>query len=121
MVLAEISDKMPSAAGMGAVCAVVAVACLGLAWVDRGVAWVMLVLAVVGGGVLAVDGYREARGGGPFADAIWTELGWPWVMASTAGPLLPAVAVGTMMVVRRRRSVSAVAAATCNGLRRGLP
>lgn len=101
-ILSEIADKMPSASGIVAVCAVLAATAVGVACLHRAAAWCMLLLAVGLGVVVAFDGYHESFVEGPFTDAIWDELGWPWVLASIGGPLLPAVAVIVFMVVRRQ-------------------
>ena len=101
VILAEIADKMPSTAGIILTCLVAAVIGVGLARSHRAVAWPVLLLALAVGGFFAVGGYHESFVEGPFSDAIWRELGWPWVATSIVGPLLPAIAVAILMVVRR--------------------
>lgn len=102
-ILAEIADNVPSTPMIVLACFVAAALAAGVASAHRALAWGVLILALGIGGALAVDGYRETRAGAPFAEAIGHELGWPWVAANVAGPLLPAVAVIAAMVVRRWR------------------
>jgi hypothetical protein len=103
VILAEIADKMPSTVGIVIACLVAAGICVGLAWSHRAIAWAVLSLALVVGGLFAVGGYHESFVEGPFSDAVWSELGWPWVAASIVGPLLPVTAVAALIVVRRPR------------------
>lgn len=101
VIVAEIADKMPSTGGMVIACLVVVGVSVGLAWSHRAAAWGVLLLALLVGGYFAVGGYHESFAEGAFSEAIWSELGWPWVAASMAGPLLPAIAVAAVIVVRR--------------------
>jgi hypothetical protein len=110
VILAEISDKMPSAAGI--VTASVIASCVGgaLAWSHRAAAWVVLSLTLLIGGFFAWAGYHAAFREGSFSDAVWAELGRPWVAASIVGPLLPAVCAACVAFGRR-----------CQRERRGFP
>jgi hypothetical protein len=97
VILAEIADKMPSTAGIVVICLVAAGFSLALAWVNRAVAWTVLLLALGVGGFFAVSGYHESSADGSFSDAVWSELGWSWVAASIVAPLLPAICVAAAL------------------------
>lgn len=101
VILAEISDKMPSTGGIIVVCLVAAGFSVAVASAHRAVAWVVLSLVLVVGGFFAVGGFQESFRDASFSDAIWGELGWPWVLASIVGPLLPAVCVACVLLARR--------------------
>src|SRR6266516_4474215 len=88
--LGEISDKMPSVGDMLVVSLAAAVVCAGLALIDRKLAWAMLLVTLLVGGLFAYAGFEETFVNGPTRDAIWIELGWPWVLATIIAPLLPA-------------------------------
>ena len=103
VILAEISDKMPSTAGIVVAWLVAAGISVGLAAAHRAIAWAVLLLALAVGGFFALGGYHESFVEGPFSEAIWHELGWPWVAASIVGPLLPVIAVAVVLIVRRPR------------------
>jgi hypothetical protein len=103
VMVAEISDKMPSTEGIVVACLVAAGISVGLASAHRAIAWAVLLLALVVGGFFALGGYHESFAEGPFSEAIWHELGWPWVAASIVGPLVPVIAVAALLVVRRPR------------------
>jgi hypothetical protein len=65
----------------------------GIASTHRAIAWSVLLLSLVVGIFLAFGGCHAAFVENSFSDAIWSELGWPWVIASIVGPMLPVVAV----------------------------
>src|SRR5256885_5765045 len=102
--LAEISDKMPSISGMLAIALAAAVVCGGIALVDRTVAWSMLFLTLLVGGLLAYVAFDDAFVSGPMRDAVWSELGWPWVLSDMIGPLLPAACVALAVFLQRRQA-----------------
>jgi hypothetical protein len=104
--LAEISDKMPSISGILAIALAAAVVCGGIALVNRSFAWAMLLLTLLVGGLLAYVAFDEAFVSGPMRDAVWGELGWPWVLSDMIGPLLPAVCVALVVFFQRRRSAA---------------
>lgn len=101
VILAEISDKMPSTACMVGVSVASAGACAGLAAVSRVVAWVLLFLTALAGGFVAYAIAADALPPSPMRDAIWSELGWTWVCAGVAGPLPPALCVALVVLFRR--------------------
>ena len=103
MTLAEISDKMPSTLAVVLACLAAAAISVAIASAHRGRAWVVLVITFVVGMLFAVGGYHESFADGSFTDAVWRELGGPWVAASIVGPLLPASAVAALMVLPRRQ------------------
>lgn len=103
VILAEIADKMPSTAGILIACLIAAGFSAAIAWVHRAVAWTVLLFTLIVGGFFAVGGYHESFLEGSFSDAVWGELGWPWVASSIAGPLLPAVCVAAVLFFRHWR------------------
>jgi hypothetical protein len=96
LILAEISDKMPSTAGIIVVAVIVGVICGGVALANRIVAWSMLGITLLVGCILACDAFGEA-----LRDAAWSEMGWLWVLADIIGPLLPALGVAGILLFRR--------------------
>lgn len=104
VILAEIADKMPSTGGIVIACLIAAGVAVGLAWAHRMIAWTVLLLTLVIGGFFAVGGYHESFLETSFSNAIWRELGWPWVAATIAGPFLPAIAVAAVLILRRWQS-----------------
>ena len=105
--LAEISDKEPSAAFISVVAVVLAAVCAGAALSTRNriVGMCLLMIAGLLGGVFSYSAAAESLFiSGGMRDAIWTELGWPWALASIGGPLLPAVCVAGVLIFRRAQS-----------------
>ena len=102
-ILGEISDKMPTTWGLLVVPIVAAAICAGLARLDRKLAWAMLSITLLFGGLFAYAGFEETFLNGPMRDAIWSELGWPWVTASIFGPLMPAASVAGVMLWGRSK------------------
>jgi len=102
--LAEIADKMPSTGGILAVAATAAAVCAGLALLPRAAARAVLVASLLVGGRLACGAFDDAFVSGDLRDAVWRELGWPWVLADIISPLLPAACVGCVLFVRPRRT-----------------
>ena len=103
MIVAEIADKMPSTAGIISACLIATAVSVGLELAHRAVAGAVFLLSLVMGGFFALGGYHESFVDGLLSEAIWRELGLPWVAASIACPLLPVVAVAALLVVRRSR------------------
>jgi len=106
-ILAEISDKMPSTAGIIAVALIAAAICSGIALTNRTVAWSLLGITLLVGCLLAYVAFDEAFVSGPLRDDVWRELGWPWVLAYIIGPVLPAVCVAGVLLLRRRPTTEA--------------
>jgi hypothetical protein len=104
--LAEIADKVPSTAGMILCAAAAGAVCAGIAMIHRIVAWSMLLITVVAGGLLACLAFADAFVSGPFRDAVWSELGWPWVVSDVLAPLVPSACVTGVLIVRRWRSTA---------------
>jgi hypothetical protein len=103
VILAEIADKMPSTAGIVVACLIATGFAVVLACVHRAVGWMVLLFALVVGGFFAVGGYHESFLESSFSDAVWRELGWSWVAASIAGPLLPAMGSAAVLLLRPRQ------------------
>jgi hypothetical protein len=61
----------------------------------------MLGITLFVGGILAYEAVGDAFSHGPMRDAVWSEMGWPWVVADIIGPLLPAVGVAGILLFRR--------------------
>src|SRR5437762_251535 len=91
--LAEIADKMPSTGDIVVVAMVAAGMCAGVARVNRIVASSLFVVALLAGGCLSYEAFKEGFIGGRLHDSIWIELGWRWVLATIIAPLLPAACV----------------------------
>jgi hypothetical protein len=100
-IFAEISDKMPSTAGIIEIAVIAGVICGGIALANRIVAWSMLGITLSVGFLLAYDAFGEAFFRGPMRGAVWSEMGWPWALAYIIGPLLPAVGVAGVLLFRR--------------------
>ena len=104
LILAEISDKMPSTQAVITASLATAVLCTVLALLGREAAWTMFAIALSVGVFFAYGGCHEAFLEGSFSEAVWAELGLPWVLASVLGPLLPLCGVVSVLLVRHRRS-----------------
>ena len=103
-IFAEISDKTPSTPGTFLLAASATLICTGLAWTNRTACRVLLVITTLIGCLLAYLAIDDAflSSETSFREAIWSELGWPWVVGQILSPLLPAVGVGSMLMIWRR-------------------
>jgi hypothetical protein len=101
--LAEIADKMPSVAAVLSTEILATAACASIAFVHRAAAWWLLAITLLVGGGLALAGADEAFVAGPMHVAIGGELGWPYVIATTAGPLLPCAAVVVVLMLHSQK------------------
>jgi len=102
---AEIADKMLSALEVFVGAALATAACAGIARINRMLAWSMLAMTILLGGWLSYAAAAEFVLG-DLRDAVWRELGWPWVLATIAGPLVPAICVMFVLVLATRSSDS---------------
>jgi hypothetical protein len=99
--LAEISDKMGSTSETVILCVCAAIGFGAMALLARAAGCALLLTSLIVGIVFAHIGFSAAFLEAAFSNAVWQELGWPWVIANTAGPLLPAVAVACVMILRK--------------------
>ena len=92
LLLGEIADKMGTIPEMWITMAIIAVMFAVIACINRVVAWIMLILSIAVSGLLTYANINECWFD-PISDAIWHELGWPWVISSLGSSLLPVIAV----------------------------
>ena len=104
IILAEVTDKIPSTAEIAVLYLCMTGLSVTVALVHRVVAWSILVMALMVGGFAAFVGFHASFAEDAFSDAIWSELGWPGVAWSIAGPLLPIATVAALMILRRMTS-----------------
>jgi biotin transporter BioY len=96
--LAEIADKMPAISTMWFVMGVVSLPFLvGLA--HRKIALVLLPVSAFLSAWLMYWDYREVFLEGVFSEAIWSELGFPWVFNSFAACAVPLVVSAVVWLV----------------------
>ena len=103
LILAEISDKMPTIGQHWLWVALPTVPLVLIALTDRRVALGVLPLAFGLSLLFGWAAYSEAWLEGSFSDLIWAELGGGWVINSLAASGLPTVAVGAVVVMHYRR------------------
>lgn len=97
--IAEIADKMPGVFGLWLPMLALALPLIGLASINRYVALVVLAIAIMVSGFFVYGEYDEITNG-IFAESIWRELGWPWVISAFAAACFPTVAVLSTCLIR---------------------
>ena len=101
LTIAEIADKMPTIGGMWGFSGFMIFVLVGIAFMNRWVALVATAIALLVSSFWALCVYHEC-----FRDAlqqaIWSELGWTWVMHSFASSIAPFVATLIATIVKWR-------------------
>lgn len=100
LLVAEIADKMFSPLGCWSAGLCVSLPLLAIAAAGRWGAGVALFLALLLSGFLTYGSYREAWLEGAFSDAVWNELGWPYVVSSFGAAWLPTLLVAVGIAVK---------------------
>lgn len=103
ILLAEISDKMPTIDSMWFRTSILAFIAVGLgvlagAWR----AWLGWLLALALTGFIAYSAYNEAYLVGDFSSAVWEEMGPTWVAHSLASGFMPFLLLSMVLVLRWR-------------------
>lgn len=74
ILLAEIADKMPGVFGLWLPMFLVALPLIGLASINRYMAWVILLIAIMVSGFFVYVEYDDVTNG-VLAESIWREMG----------------------------------------------
>lgn len=106
LILAEISDKMPTIVELWLFSAVLSIPVL-LGIVHKWISWVLLAAASIFSACLAYGAYYTAFLEPGFADAVQSEMGRWWITNWVASAFLPAAVAVTILYwhITKKRSL----------------